>query len=177
MKDFQGLVIDEFKTLKPRKTKKYDTYEAAHKAAEKLCKNTLRDRGRIVVHAFQKDIKIHFCPTCGKELYYADQKCELKIVLKTLESPDTKTEFRYYADESKGIPIHAGRLAMAELEGPFILTRAEDSKIAFKTAEGEWAWTVKYGSLSYKDFSLLTEALYQMRKDGKACDISIEIIF
>jgi hypothetical protein len=49
MMKYRGLVIDEIKTMDTRKTKWYDTYKEAHDAAEKLCKRTMGDRGRIDV--------------------------------------------------------------------------------------------------------------------------------
>lgn len=45
----RGLVIDECKVMDTRKTKWYDTYKEAHDAAEKLCKRTMGNRGRIDV--------------------------------------------------------------------------------------------------------------------------------
>ncbi|GFN32562.1 hypothetical protein PCURB6_28220 [Paenibacillus curdlanolyticus] len=46
---YQGLVIDQLKSLETRKTRLYTTYQEAHKAAEKLCKRTYGDRGGIDV--------------------------------------------------------------------------------------------------------------------------------
>jgi len=46
---YQGLVIDSLKSLDTKKTKSYDTYKEAHDAAEKLCKRTMGDRGKIEV--------------------------------------------------------------------------------------------------------------------------------
>lgn len=46
---FRGLVIDDLKILDTRKTGLYDTYKEAHDAAEKLCKRTMGDRGRIEI--------------------------------------------------------------------------------------------------------------------------------
>jgi hypothetical protein len=46
---YRGLVKDDLKALETKTTKWYDTYEAAHTAAEKLCKRTMGDRGTIAV--------------------------------------------------------------------------------------------------------------------------------
>lgn len=46
---FTGIVKDKLRTLKTRRTKAYDTYQDAHKAAEKLCKSSMGDRGIIEV--------------------------------------------------------------------------------------------------------------------------------
>lgn len=49
MRKYQGYVIDQLKSLETRKTKLYDTYAEAHRAAEKLCQKTYGDRGTIEV--------------------------------------------------------------------------------------------------------------------------------
>lgn len=46
---YQGYVIDQLNSLETHKTKLYDTYAEAHRAAEKLCKKTYGDRGTIDV--------------------------------------------------------------------------------------------------------------------------------
>ena len=46
---YQGHVIDRLGTLDARKTKLYDSYYEAHKAAEKLCERTMGERGEINV--------------------------------------------------------------------------------------------------------------------------------
>lgn len=48
-KKYRGIVIDHLNELETRKTKFYTTYRQAHEAAEKLCKKTYGDRGRIDV--------------------------------------------------------------------------------------------------------------------------------
>jgi hypothetical protein len=44
-----GFVEDRLKVMKTRRTKGYKCYYDAHKAAEKLCKRTMGDRGTIGV--------------------------------------------------------------------------------------------------------------------------------
>lgn len=46
---YVGYVIDRMNALETKKTKAYDTYAEAHKAAEKLCKRTYGERGTIEV--------------------------------------------------------------------------------------------------------------------------------
>ena len=48
-KIYRGVVIDEFKTMPTRYTKYYHTYQEAHEAAERLCKRTMGQRGKIDV--------------------------------------------------------------------------------------------------------------------------------
>lgn len=48
-KIYRGLVIDELKSMPTRYTRYYHTYHEAHEAAEKLCKKTMAERGRIDV--------------------------------------------------------------------------------------------------------------------------------
>ena len=47
---YYGYVIDNLDTLPERKTKVYQTYEEAHKAAEKLCVRTYGERASIEVY-------------------------------------------------------------------------------------------------------------------------------
>jgi hypothetical protein len=49
MTKYRGMVIDELKTMETRKTKWYNIYDDAHKAAEKLCKRTMGERGTLDV--------------------------------------------------------------------------------------------------------------------------------
>jgi len=51
---YQGIVRDQLKTMDDRRTRLYDTYKAAHDAAEKLCKRTMGDRGAIDVVTIDK---------------------------------------------------------------------------------------------------------------------------
>lgn len=46
---YRGLVLDRMDTVETRKTKWYDTYKEAHEAAEKLCKKTIGERGKITI--------------------------------------------------------------------------------------------------------------------------------
>ncbi len=46
---FYGLVIDGLHALPTKLTKRYDTYQEAHEAAERLCKKTYGARGTIEV--------------------------------------------------------------------------------------------------------------------------------
>ena len=49
MTEYRGIVYDRLKSLPQRKTKKYNTYQEAHDAAEKLCARTMQGRGEIEV--------------------------------------------------------------------------------------------------------------------------------
>lgn len=46
---YRGIVKDRLNSLDTRKTKWYDTYEAAKKAAENLCRRTYGERGQVAV--------------------------------------------------------------------------------------------------------------------------------
>ncbi len=48
-KGYRGIVKDKLGSMETRLTKVYDTYKDAHEAAEKLCKQTMGDRGEIDV--------------------------------------------------------------------------------------------------------------------------------
>ena len=50
MPKYRGIVSDRMGTIEDRKTKFYDTYKEAHEAAEKLCKKTIGERGKINVY-------------------------------------------------------------------------------------------------------------------------------
>jgi hypothetical protein len=49
MKNYRGVVKDSMGFLDPRKTKRYNSYKAAHDAAELLCKRTIGSRGIVTV--------------------------------------------------------------------------------------------------------------------------------
>ncbi len=46
---YRGIVKDDLNSIEDRKTKWYDTYKEAHKAAEILCRKSMTDRGSIEV--------------------------------------------------------------------------------------------------------------------------------
>jgi hypothetical protein len=46
---YQGIVKDQMKILATRKTRLYNTYKAAHDAAEKICKRSMGNRGILEV--------------------------------------------------------------------------------------------------------------------------------
>jgi len=47
--NYKGIIVDKMGVLKTRFTKWYETYKETYDAAEKLCKNTMGDRGEIFV--------------------------------------------------------------------------------------------------------------------------------
>lgn len=51
MAKYQGIVKDQRGILVDRKTKVYDAYNAAHAAAERLCKRTYGERG--IIHTLE----------------------------------------------------------------------------------------------------------------------------
>lgn len=74
MKKYRGIVVDQLDTLEKRKTMYYDSYAAAHQAAERLCKRTYGERGTIDIEA-----KVHAmpaednqeCKNCGSKVDYS----------------------------------------------------------------------------------------------------------
>ena len=49
MMKYRGIVKDRLRALPDRRTRIYSTYELAHRAAERLCRETYGERGTIVV--------------------------------------------------------------------------------------------------------------------------------
>ena len=52
---YRGIVKDQLRVLPDRRTRIYSTYELAHRAAERLCRKTYRERGTIQVEI--KEVK------------------------------------------------------------------------------------------------------------------------
>lgn len=55
MMKYRGIVKDRLRALPDRRTRIYSTYELAHRAAERLCRETYGERGTIQVEI--KEVK------------------------------------------------------------------------------------------------------------------------